>query len=125
MRKYFLLLLIVHAFTSCTYENNDLYDSYVVVTGTVSDAKTLKPIHNAVVYANLIVASSIVSERDAGTSIVRTDHKGRFTALMNFDESDIQSGGYYYINYTVTHKDYIQYSISEWASNINILLEPK
>ena len=126
MRKLFLLMIITAvSFSSCMYGNDDLYDSNVVVSGRVLDARTEKPISNAVVNANLIVASTLVSEKDAGTKIVRTDHKGRFTAIMNFDDRDLKAGGYYYINFTVTHQDYQEKRLSEWDSNVNILLEPK
>lgn len=126
MRKIFAFIPIGLLFllSGCLYEDSSLYDANVVISGKVLNAATLEPICDARVEATLIVASSVVCERPAGTSICKTDQKGRFTIVMAFDDSYMDRGGYYYVNYVVRAEGYLQKEVDFETSTIDILLNP-
>ncbi|MFA7380126.1 MAG: hypothetical protein WC150_06675 [Bacteroidia bacterium] len=126
MRKIVALIPVVLLllFSGCLYEDSSLYDANVVISGKVLNAETLQPVYNAEVEATLVVASSVVCEWPAGTSICKTDKKGRFTIVMKFDDSYMDRGGYYYVNYVVRAEGYLQKEVDFEASTIDILLSP-
>ncbi|HLP33526.1 MAG TPA: hypothetical protein VK202_08645 [Bacteroidia bacterium] len=126
MRKIVALIPIglLLLFSGCLYEDSSLYDANVIISGKVLNAETLEPVYNARVEATLVVASSVVCERPVGTSICKTDKKGRFTIVMDFDDSYMDGGGYYYVNYVARAEGYLQKEVGFEASTINILLSP-
>lgn len=126
MRKIVTLISVgmIFLFYGCLYEDSSLYDANVIISGKVLNAETLQPVYDAKVEATLVVASSLVCERPAGTSICKTDKKGHFTIVIDFDDSYMDGGGYYYVNYVVRAKGYLQKEVDFEASTIDILLSP-